>query len=314
MKKTASISCNRLGKAFTLLELLIVVAILALVGGLVIVAYEGLLGQAAKATSANTISSLSDAVRSYQILERALPDDMDTLVAVGVNTATTTFDPLRFDNQAVSYNAGIPPILTAAINPQLAARLILIQISLEQRLNLQAAGIDTIRYLDVRGEGEGGRLDLRGGSGLPAEVGPVRRIDIPSHLFDAPMPGMGANRGRGFSLNLRASQPALQPHLASWNSGEGGYENVKLGAPPTSTLIVLGIGKNCSLVNAAGDVDAVTTNARLATAPFFGDVAKGEYPNYLLVIDVDQRPARFITVIDPTGGFQAENYAASRGQ
>ncbi len=56
------------------------------------------------------------------------------------------------------------------------------------------------------------------------------------------------------------------------------------------------------------------TNARLSAAPFYGDVAKAEYPNYLAVININQSPARFITVIDPTGGFLAENYAAGRGQ
>lgn len=301
-------------KAFTLMELLVVVAILAVVGGLVVVAYEGLVGQAAKSTASNAISALGDAVRSYQVLERSLPDDFETLLAVGVSTSAVRYDPLRGDNVANSYNPGSSPQLSRVISPVLAAKLEPYQLSVQQKANLLAAGLASLRYLDVRGEGAGGQLDIRAAGGDPATVGPIEFIDIPAHAFDAPSPMPGANRGRGFSLRLRETTSAFLPHVARWLPGPGGYDNQKLGGAPGATLIVLGVGKNCSLVSAGGDVDGVTSNVRLASAPFYGDLGKAEYPNYLLVIDVDANPARFITAIDPTGGSHAENVAGGRGQ
>jgi len=299
---------------FTLMELLVVVAILAVVGGLVVVAYEGLVGQAAKSTSSNAMAALGDAVRAYQVLERSLPDDLETLLAVGVATGSIRYDAARGDNHATAYNPGSPPRLSTVISPSLAGRLEPYRITPSQKANLLAAGVYSIRYLDLRGEGAGGRLDLRAAGGVPATVGPMERIDIPSHAFDGPSPLPGANRGRGFSLRLRETTPAFLPHLARWLPGPGGYENQKLGAPPGATLVVLGVGKNCSLVDAGGDAEGVTSRVRLASVPFYGDLGKAEYPNYLLVLDVDESPARFVTVLDPTGGFHAENVAGGRGQ
>jgi prepilin-type N-terminal cleavage/methylation domain-containing protein len=305
---------RRDNRAFTLMELLVVVAILAIVGGLVVVAYEGLVGQAAKSTSSNSIAALGDAVRAYQVMERRLPDDLETLLAVGVSTSATRHDALLGDNLASSYNPGSPPIVSAVVSPQLAARLEPYRLTPMQRTNLLAAGIGALRYLDARGEGAGGRLDLRASGGEPASVGPIERIDIPAHAFDSPMPVPGSNRGRGFSLRLRELPAPFLPHLARWLPGPGGYDNQKLGATPGATLVVLGVGKNCSLVSAAGDSEGVTSKVRLASAPFYGDLGKAEYPNYLLVVDLDANPARFVTVIDPTGGFHAENVAGGRGQ
>lgn len=301
-------------RAFTLMELLVVVAILAVVGGLVIVAYDGLVGQAAKGTASNAMAALGDSVRAYQVLERSLPDDMETLLAVGVGTATTRFDAFKGDNVASSYNPGIAPRLSAVISPALAVRLEPYQLSVVQKTNLLASGISSVRYLDVRGEDEGGRLDLRASGGTPATVGAIKRIDIPSHAFDTPSPEPGANRGRGFSVRLREAPSTFLPYMARLLPGIGGYENQKLGAAPGATLVVLGIGKNCSLVHAGGNVNGVTTQARLASPPFYGDLGKSEYPNYLIVLDVDQTPARFVTVLDPAGGFLAGNVAAGRGQ
>jgi prepilin-type N-terminal cleavage/methylation domain-containing protein len=301
-------------KGFTLIELLVVVAILALVGGIVIVGYDGLVARSANATAANTIASLTNAIRSYEVLERSLPDNLETLLSVNVASGSTTFDSSRGDNIASAYGAAISPSLSGILHPELASRLVPISLTLEQRANLRAAGIRRLRYLDRRGEDLGGSLDIRAGDGSAATVGPLESISVPMLAFDVPAPGTAANLGRGFALDLDAITNDFRPHAAGWRPGTGGYENVRIGASPTATLIALGIGKNSSLVSQPGGAGNPTGTARLANAPYYGDVARNQYNHYLLLIDVDQSPARVVAIVDARGRGAAENFAASQGQ
>ncbi len=77
-------------KNFTLLELLIIVAILAIVGGGLVTSFEGLQAQAAKASATNTIASLQNSIRTYQSMEGTLPNNLDSLLAAKTTTATAT--------------------------------------------------------------------------------------------------------------------------------------------------------------------------------------------------------------------------------
>lgn len=303
------------------MELLVVVAILAIVAGLVTVAYDGLVGQAARGSAANAISSLNNSISIYQVAERKLPNNLDTLLAVTANGVQ--WDALAGDNVTLDYTGGGSASMTSmalisALNIQLARKLQIKTLERFEMDNLMAAGITMLRYVDAKGNANTAlaTLDVPSvGGGAGATVGPVALVDIPSHLFDVPLDAAGANRGRGFAFNMAAAPAEVRPQVAVLNPGPNRYEYIKLGVPSLSAvLVVVGIGKNSSIVQAGSTALGTVTNARLSAAPFYGDVAKAEYPNYLAVIDVSQTPARFVTVIDPTGGFLAENYAAGRGQ
>lgn len=309
---------GRRAGGFTLMELLVVVAILAIVAGLVTVAYDGLVGQAAKGSSANAISSLNNSITIYQVTERKLPTNLDTLLAVTPNGVV--WDSSIGDNLTSAYSGSSEYILS--LNPSLKQRLLLEPKALTafELKNLVDAGITTLRYIDIKGNSLEATAPLSiptvGSVQATANVGSIALVDIPSHLFDVPLDS--GNRGRGFAVNLLGNDfasGANLPHVAVLAPGPGRYEYIKLGvSSETAVLVVFGIGKNSSIVNASNTALGRATNARLSAAPFYGDVAKNEYPNYLALIDVSQSPARFITVIDPTGGFLAENYAAGRGQ
>lgn len=303
----------RRAAGFTLMELLVVVAILAIVAGLVTVAYDGLVGQAAKGSSANAISSLNNSISIYQVSERKLPTNLDTLLAV--TPMGVQWNALAGDNITQGYTSGA--VLITSINPLLRLKLLPPRpLDALEKTNLLAAGISTLRYIDVKGNENTSTEMLSipsvGNAVTTASVGPIALVDIPSHLFDVPLESPTGNRGRGFAVNLVGD---ILPEVAVLDPGPSRYEYIKLGVTsPTAVLVVFGIGKNSSIVQASSTALGTVTNARLSAAPFYGDVAKAEYPNYLAVIDVSQTPARFVTVIDPTGGFLAENYAAGRGQ
>lgn len=312
MRMRLLLSIRSQSRGFTLMELLVVVAILAIVAGLVTVAYDGLVGQAAKGASSNAISSLNNSIAVYQVTERHLPSNLDTLLTVTPNGVT--WSAVVGDNVTQGYTAG--GSLMGSINPLLRAKLLPAPRLLDttEKNSLLAAGITTLRYMDIAGNANvaNASLTIPCTGGGTATVGPIALVDVPSHLFDVPMDTLNGNRGRGFALDLNGT---AMPEVAVLNPGPNRYDYVKLGvASPTAVLIVLGIGKNSSIVQAGSTAAGTATNARLSAAPFYGDVGKAEYPNYLAVIDISQTPAKFITVIDPTGGFLAENYAAGRGQ
>ena len=61
---------------FTLLEVLMVVAMLAIVGGAIITSYGGLERIASSGTAAHTISGVHNAFRVYLKTEQALPNNL----------------------------------------------------------------------------------------------------------------------------------------------------------------------------------------------------------------------------------------------
>ena len=179
---------------------------------------------------------------------------------------------------------------------------------------LVAAGITKIRYMDAKGNNETtDSLDIKAADGSNAtNVGPLSAISIPQHAFEAPRPGDGRNRGRGFYLNLVAD-PAPTPKLMYWGAAKadgttaGGYDVIKVGGLNNQILVGMGLGNASNLVG-----EGVFTN--LQHAPYYGNVAKNEYCHYIALIDVASSPARLVAVVDSRGDFLDEEFAEATGQ
>jgi prepilin-type N-terminal cleavage/methylation domain-containing protein len=63
---------------FTLLELLVVVAIIAIIAGAIISSYDGVDANAAAATSAHTTGSSDQVMRQYAYVNNTMPDNYET--------------------------------------------------------------------------------------------------------------------------------------------------------------------------------------------------------------------------------------------
>ena len=79
---------NRKQLGFTLLEVLMVVAMLAIVGGAIITNYGGLTTKAATGTSVHSMQAIKNAFNVYASTESALPGQLDSLLAGTPTTPT----------------------------------------------------------------------------------------------------------------------------------------------------------------------------------------------------------------------------------
>ncbi len=281
---------------FTLLEVLMVVAMLAIVGGAIITNYGGLEDKTARGVSVHTMGAIEESFRVFAATEGGLPNNLESLIAA--TPTTPTYVAGEADNAATDATGGV---LAGLLSHSLEDKITIMELDPEPLLD---AGITRIRYLDLKGNGAGGvALDIKDAAGNTTTVGNIADISIPQHAFEAPRP-TDQNRGRGYYVNLVA---ATAVPMAVWNPGAAGYENVAVGAEPDSVLVCLGLGNASSLIG-----DGVFTN--LSTAPYYGGVARNEYNHYIALVDISVEPAKLIAIVDSRGHFQAEEFAESRGQ
>ncbi len=327
-------------RGFTLVELLTVVAIIAIIGGGMIAAFDGLEDRAAAGTSTGTIASLEGAIRTFVVVDEKLPDDLETLLVATAPTPTaivaqTDCSDLvdaytsKVDKEKLDATAGFAKAEFLA--KRLSDRVELGTVTDKIVESLVLGGITKIRFLDAGAETPTASYDTP----IPAAdcsdakiAGPVRDIDISMHAFEAPQPdAVGLNRGRGWNMTLadfptgkaRTGITGLQ--LAFWAVAPStaaapttcGYECVKVGGKSTDTMVVLGLGNSSSLI---GEDSAVS----LAHAPYYSKVLKNQYPHYSLLVRVDNstsgdtEPAKLIAILDGRGDFLEEEYSETTGQ
>ncbi|MBA60912.1 MAG: hypothetical protein CMJ76_00960, partial [Planctomycetaceae bacterium] len=89
---------NKTQSGFTLLEVLMVVAMLAIVGGAIITNYSGLDRKAATSTGVHSLSGINNAITVFQATEGVLPNNLESLIAA--TPVNPTFEDGIPDNSA----------------------------------------------------------------------------------------------------------------------------------------------------------------------------------------------------------------------
>jgi Tfp pilus assembly major pilin PilA len=308
-------------KYFTLLELLVIVGILAIVGGSLITAYDGLTAQAAKATATHSIAGVTNSVRAYNVTEKSLPNNLESLLAV--TPTTVEFDTDLHDNVATA--VATDAAKAGLLGSKLAGKFSVRNLNETQLGNLRDAGIDTVRYIDLLGNDEAtADLTIENADGVAAAgVGAISQIDIPQLAFGVPRNGSGRNRGRGFAYDISAAA-ATAVEFMVWGVKDDAafdpdapvptFDNVKVGADADAVLVGFGIGNDSTIVGVDSNKDGGVGNVRFNSAPFYGDVGKNEYSHYIMLVDVEQSPAKLVAVVDARGDFLVEEFAEANGQ
>ncbi|MFL2864002.1 MAG: type II secretion system protein [Pirellulaceae bacterium] len=286
---------------FTLLEVLMVVAMLAIVGGAIITSYGGLEDKAAKGAATHTIAAVTEAFLVYESTEGGIPNNLESLLAA--TPSGNTYDNTIPDNVATG---GDDWAQAGNLGYKIAGKGTIDALTADEEAALIASGIDKIRYMETAGNGDGAAGVLKAVGGVDVGTyGALSAITIPQHAFSVPR-GANKNRGRGFALDLNA---AGQPSVYVWDAGTDGYNNVKIGGGATiaSRLVCLGLGNESNLIGSGVFVN-------LQHAPYYGNVAKNEYNHYIALIDVSVNPAKLRAVLDSRGDFLDEEFAEATGQ
>lgn len=314
---------------FTLLELLVVVAILATIGGAVIGTFGNQEENAAQGTATNSIAALENSLRVYEATQGQLPNELESLVCRPYDTGTGTSAGVAIistdnDGQSLALNLGTDTYkiggssnlngIGGGLGFKLGDKFDLLAVNVD---GLMASGISSVRYaatLACDATVDDPALEMGVASGVAANEatigGTLADISIPNHMFEAPRTGTNRNRGRGFSHALVDGQ--VEP-LMVWKRGTGGYNNVKIGAGADDVLVGLGIGQASTLVG-------TNSEAMLAKAPFYGQIARDKYAHYIALVKIgtaddniltnfDDSTAQVVALIDARGDFLDEEIA-----
>jgi prepilin-type N-terminal cleavage/methylation domain-containing protein len=313
---------------FTLLELLVVVGIMAIIGGALISSFGGQETKAARGVATQAIAGVESAIRTHAVVEGELPSGLEALACVPYDVAYT----------AASYGAlaVVPAVLgtgdsAAAASAyvyggesnlasvgggmglKVADKFTLTAIAADGVTALTEAGIQSVRYgIAAACDNDPASVQSVTIGSITGDIGggTLVALDIPGQAFEDPRPGSGGvgfrNRGLGFSAPLAATMP-----LMVWKAGTDGYNNKKLGAAEFDQLIGLGVGASSDLVGNA--------NSPFAKAPFYGQVGKDKYSHYIALINIGPVGSEFDVafvqaVVDARGDFLDEEIAEFQGQ
>ena len=287
---------KRMNKAprggFTLLELLVVVAILATVAGGLLVSYDGPETDAAEGTATFNIAATDKAVRAFKVINKVYPDNLDSLVV----------------NDSNAFSVALPPKLQGSDGDETTdavansnaddGKLAFHVLTAEGAAALNAAGVTTLRSISGAQTNE--------------------PTDIPNRVFDEP------TRGRGISVPVAAGARVAIIETLGIGHGDSNRLRDIAGLDLNSQHIVacFGLGNNSTMVTSE-------VPGGLSEAPFYSKVERDEYGRYLLLfhlasdgadagatVDAAEyfSTAKFLGVLDTRGDWLDEEYAEFTNQ
>jgi len=205
-------SKNRTQGGFTLLELLVVVAILATLAGVAIVAYDGLESKSAKGQAVYNIREIDQAVRTFKVTSGSFPTALDAMVT---NDGTSTNPDLAIGD--VDFYAGLNAKLSGGSDPKLQKHAL----TAAEVSALSAVGITSAYFINDATNTVG---------------------NIPNRDHDAP------SRGKGVLRSIAASTVVAKV-AAKRLKDIAAYSGLTTSA---DVVVALGLGNNATIVKAGG--------------------------------------------------------------
>ena len=298
IQKTHKKPANNRG--FTLLELVIVIAILAVIGGAALVSYDGLDTKAAKSQATFNLAAIDKGVRLFKVVTGDYPENLDLLTL-----SDTTVGDVTGDAAATATAGGFFSRVTRELEGTDANKA-----TSDGSLHFFKA---TAAIADSFAEA--GIEQLRG----IALADDTADIEIANRAFDDPTSGVGADVAVAADLVL--------PILKSKNLGAADSSllaNITgLDSDTTHLVVALGLGNNSTIVS-----DTVNVNsASFSEAPFYSDVASTEYGRFILLFhvatdtndndEIDDAEVfssvRFVGALDAEGNWLDQEFSDSVG-
>lgn len=246
---------------FTLLELLVVVAILAAIAGTATIALKDTDARASAAAHVTMMDELNKGIATYRVLQRnTYPNRFDSLMQTATADDATAAVPLSilgFD-AADGYVAGTLPANVQAI--------------------LEEAGITELRYANAvaasNPDGEGDCSDI--GALVTNRGNDV----VAGNIFMSP-----AANGCGFSATIDDAATTA-PAVLYWN---GGTERLTGQPNPSGTAVYNAEGNYAYLLTGIGPSSSLfdaNTLGGMTTVPVYRHVKPNEYNRFIAVWNV----------------------------
>jgi prepilin-type N-terminal cleavage/methylation domain-containing protein len=329
---STNVRYSKRSSGFTLLELLVVVTVIAIIGGAMISSLGSQSQKAARGVATGSIAGVENAIRLFSAIENELPNGLESLICLDAEltahpTAVTAASgqlPAATEsasNQATKFGGGSNLNQTGGgLGAKVAGKFDLVLIDGSALVN---SGITDLRYAEILScdtDAATQNTSTVGANGGAFPAASLALISIPQHAFEDPRTGSNRNRGRGFSRSLTDSADSTTSAFMVWKAGDAGYNNVKVGGSATDVLVGLGIGQASELVTG--------TAAQFGKAPYYGDLAKDKYPHFIALfkvgtdanfdatdgIDSASSAASIVAVVDARGDFLDEEFAEFTGQ
>lgn len=309
MKNTFIKNLKKNQDGFTLLELIVVIAILAIIAGGLLVSYDGLEAKAAKGQATFDLAAVDKGIRSFKVVGGSYPNELDAMLTDNAGTVACSGTSCTLG--AGQFYTGLHNNLQGTDGSLSTAdgKLGLYTLTAADVTALNNAGITQVRYI-ANATNTVGNIPNRDFDDAPRGKGVLTALAAGSVVPVVESEGLGAD--------TTCSGPIFTSACNRLNDITG------LNPAQQHIVVALGVGNNSSIVS---DVSG-TANAGFAEAPFYTDVAKNQYGRYIALfhlasdtndngtIESGERftTARFVGVLDPKGDWLDEEYAEFTGQ
>jgi prepilin-type N-terminal cleavage/methylation domain-containing protein len=268
---------------FTLLELLVVVAILAIIAGAVISSLDGQEELAAQKTTVHTMAALEEGFQIYRVSEsRRLPGEMDSLICSTGIQADYTMTPAQLTGgtsrllSANDANSNVARV-NGGLTGDMADKLVLANVTSGALSAMEDEGLTSLRYVnDIICNGTAGETLFTQAAGFDEDIVEPELVDVtkPSLIFRSPITEDDDwEFGAGATVDLTARADTDTAPIAFYS------EPAELGLDEEAIVAVFGVGPDSDIV---GEI--------VARAPQDGNAGPDKYSNFSVAVKVADCP------------------------
>ena len=259
-------------KGFTLLELLVVVAILAAVAGTATIALQDTDSRAAAAAHVAMMDELNKGIRTYRVLNRTegevFPDHWDSLIETdtAVTTTAITGGSIQNATTGVDQYIAIEDVVTYNLTADLLGKLNDVTITSLQYIdtNNDASVDDTISDCTL----------------VQAVINSRSNASVAGNIFMAPKTlTLDGAEGCGIAHTLVVGDP-----IATWTGGQG-----RLLGQPAASVTYNDEDNRAFMVVGAGPASTLFEGGKLgalSSVPVYRHVAKDQYNRFMVIFGI----------------------------